>query len=170
MKINKENLVFKWEWTKETIESFKKSGNWFEHTNNYHCKDKQVISYKHNDEIWLKDTYWGDSDPFKLRPNQFKNINLTFIADLDDYKELIDVNEFNRYKDEYEISELLCLYIHAGYRNRYFVKKDAKPSLEVKKSKIKEKISEYEKSIEYDKKQIEYLNRDLEKLINWEFK
>ena len=36
--------------------------------------------------------------------------------------------------------------------------------IEVKKSKIKEKISEY------DKKQIEYLNRDLEKLINWEYK
>ena len=163
MKIYKENLVFRWEWNENKINDFKKSGVWYS-GDNYHCKDQLAISYFYNNELWLKDTYWGSSEYFRLEPKQFKDVKFKLIADLDEHIELKDRYEYSRKQDEYKQEDLLCLQIHAGYRNRYFIKKGSEPCIEIKKSKIQEKIDKYQREIESNQREIKWLKEDLSKL------
>ncbi len=161
--MKKENLVYSWKWNDKKIEDFKKSGVWFSNGDNYHCKDQQAITFKNSKgEICLKDTYCS-SEPFIITSDKFNHIDFVFKADLDDYNE-IDLYEFEIKEKKYEPNDLLCLRCQGGYSNRYFVKKDSKPSASHRILVIKEEIEQEEKNIQYAKNRIDRLSKKLEEL------
>ena len=161
--LDRENLVYSWKWNDAKILDFKRSGVWYEHGDNYHCKDQQAITFKHNNgEIWLRDTYWS-SEPFLITPEKLKNIDLIFKYDLNDFNE-INYYEYTRKSNEYEPSDLLFLRCQAGYSNRYFIKKDARVSLSHKILKVQEELDRKQSDLASIERQIVYLIRELDTL------
>lgn len=115
----------------------------------YHCFDGTlIVKETSNGELLLQDTYWGscsDSRVFAIDQANEKG-ELTFVCNLN------EVQEIKEYEQEYYADEdLFILRIHAGYRNKFLLKKDAIRSKDKMIESLNKKLSE----AEYDKNKAE---------------
>lgn len=102
----------------------------------YHCFDGILVVQKHNDKIYLVDTYWSTGDNKIFTPEKaISEGELTFLCNLD---EMMDIKSSETvYYDDADIVELN---IHAGHRNRFLIKKDTVRSQSKMLQVIKHKI------------------------------
>lgn len=118
----------------------------------YHCFDGTLVVKKSTDNnILLVDTYWGygESRTFTPKTAIEKGI-LTFLCNLD---EMEDIKEWETCY--YDDADIVKMYIHAGYRSRFLIKKGTQRSQAKMLESIKQKIEdEYNniKSAEYSLK------------------
>jgi hypothetical protein len=109
----KENDVFEFKWNKEQIKA---------RPYPYHCFDGTLIAKKsHNGDILLVDTYWSTGDCKYFTTQQaLEKGELTFLCNLDEF---VDIEEWKM--QYYDDSDIVVMYIHAGHRNRFLLKKGA---------------------------------------------
>lgn len=110
----------------------------------YHCFDGTLIAKKfHDGKIRLVDTYWtSDSRVFTLS-DALKKGTLNFICNLDEVTAATK-DIYNYYNDE----DCITLFIHAGYRNQYYLKRGAERSKEKMISVLTSKIEDANRQIE----------------------
>lgn len=127
----------------------------------YHCFDGTLVVKKRtNGELYFRDTYWssGDSRSFTVEEAMEKG-NLTFLCNLD------DVDEIDKYQmDYYDDSDIKIMHIHAGYQNKYFLKKGAERSQSKMLEVLKNRISDQKQKLKSTENYLKNLNEMLEKV------
>lgn len=128
----------------------------------YHCFDGTlIVKERDNGDKYLEDTYWdtGGSRVFHSVNEALEKGELTFLFNFD------MVEEVSKYmKDYYSDTDFFELYIHAGYRNRYFIKKGAKRSKEKMLEVLENKMKDTERQIESLKYTLTNLNENFKKV------
>lgn len=119
----------------------------------YHCFDGTLVVKKYSDgKIFLVDTYWGGADSRTFTPEQaIEQGDITFLCNLD---EMVDIKEWETLY--YDDADIVKMYIHKGYRNRYLIKKGTQRSQAKMLQSIKQKIEDEHSNIrsaEYSLKQ-----------------
>lgn len=117
------------------------------HSFTMHCKDGYAIF-----DGKLADTYWS-SDRYILTQERVNKgqYTLKYVGNLEGYTELDSKYMYEQALRDYLSEDLLLLFIHGGYRNRYFLKKGAKKNIStqvqaledsIKKEKYKKELAE----------------------------
>jgi metal-responsive CopG/Arc/MetJ family transcriptional regulator len=121
----------------------------------YHCFDGTLIVKERSTGLYLEDTYWsgGDSKTFSLVDAQ-KQGTLTFICNLNEVEATNKVNEIY-----YEEEDFITLFIHAGYQNKYYIKKGALKSQKRMLKAIEDKMLKQASEIEWNKRSLQELLR-----------
>lgn len=103
----------------------------------YHCFDGTLIAKKDaNGVVVLEDMYWEGCARRRFTVHELEEMgSLEFICNLEDVVE-VGKNDLDYYDDE----DCYELRIHAGYRNRYFVRMGAERSTDAMLSVIDEAI------------------------------
>lgn len=127
----------------------------------YHCFDGTLIArVKGDGELHFVDTYWelSDSRCFTIE-DAFRLGKMKFLCNLECVDNIDKSN--TKYYDE---DDVIHLRIHAGYRDKYYIKKGTKRSKYAMMKYIKRKIRDEESNIKYSKRQIEICNDKLKEV------
>lgn len=126
-----------------------------------HCFDGTLIVKKHSDNrLILEDTYWGSGESKSFTLSKALELgSLTFLCNLD---EMLDIKEWETlYYDDEDIVELN---IHAGYRNRFLIKKGVQRSQAKMLQSIKQKIEDEHSKIRHAENSLKLHNEILLKI------
>lgn len=113
------------------------------------CRDNYfIVSVPYGDSPRFIDTYWSGG----CETRAWIYEDLAKLGELEFLFNLTSVTEIRKYAwEDYADSDKFYIPVHAGYRTRYFIKKDAKKSWEVRilnaEKKIEEKRSELKSAI-----------------------
>ena len=127
----------------------------------YHCFDGTLVVKKYSDgKILLVDTYWSGGDSRTFTPEKaIEQGELTFLCNLD---EMVDIEEWETlYYDDVDIVKM---YIHKGYRNRYLIKKGTQRSQAKMLQSIKQKIEDEHRKIRSAENSLKWHNETLRKI------
>lgn len=127
----------------------------------YHCFDGTLVVKKYNDgEIRLVDTYWGGGDNRTFTPDKaIEQGELTFLCNLG---EMVDIEEHETLY--YDDADVVKMYIHAGYRNRFLIKKGTQRSQAKMLQSIKQKIEDENSKIRSAENSLKWHNETLKKI------
>ena len=127
----------------------------------YHCFDGTLIVKRYDkDNLYLEDTYWGSGDSRTFTTDKvIEKGELTFLCNLD---EMVDIKEHETlYYDDVNIVKM---FIHAGYRNRFLIKKDVQRSQAKMIQSIKQKIEDVHSKIKSAENSLKRHNETLNKI------
>lgn len=127
----------------------------------YHCFDGILIATKYGEtDLRLVDTYWYSVENITFTLEEaIEKGSLTFLCNLD---EMLDIKEWETlYYDDEDIVELN---IHAGYRNRFLIKKGVQRSQAKMLKSIKQKIEDEHIKIRYAENSLKLHNETLKKI------
>lgn len=158
------NDVYKWRYSdkykNELKIKYERDRGSYNLATSMHCKDGLALVI--DDNLKLVDTYWGSSEPFILKLD--KDIyELEFLCNLNEYKE-IDIYEYNRSLNKYNEKDLFYMHIHAGYRNRYFIKKDATQDKQIILYSLNKELDSKKSSLSSIKRDIELLEISIKEI------
>ena len=136
----KENDVYSFRY-KDTSEMFEP----------YHCFDGTLKCVKTRSGLMFIDQYWSGNDGRTFTIDEaFKKGTMEFLCNLDEVKEINKADA--KYYDE---SDVIHLRIHAGYRDRFFIKEGIEKSAKKMISYCNRKISDAKSNIEMSYREIE---------------
>lgn len=127
----------------------------------YHCFDGTLIAEKTNNGLLLVDQYWSSGyggRRFTVE-EAFKQGEMTFLCNLDEVDE-ISQGDTKYYNNE----DVIHLRIHAGYKDRYFVKKGTQRSPQAMISYCNRKIESAKGDIEYATSEITRYEEKISKI------
>lgn len=127
----------------------------------YHCFDGTLIVRENNKgELYLEDTYWVSGGNKVFTPDEaYEKGKLTFLCNLD---EMIDIQEHETvyYNDD----DIVIMRIHAGYRNRFLIKKGTQRSQAKMLQCVKQKIEDEYSKIRNAENSLRWYNETLKKI------
>ena len=162
----KKNDVYRWRYSdkykNELKIKYEKDSCSYNLAVSMHCKNGLALVI--DDNLKIIDTYWSSSsEPFILKLD--KDIyELEFLCNLDDYKE-IDLREYSKSEKKYNQEDLFYMNIQAGYKNRYFIKKDAREDKQIILYNLKEELNDKKSSLSNIKRDIEHLELAIKKIV-----
>jgi len=127
----------------------------------YHCFDGTLVVKKYSDDkIYLVDTYWSSGDSRTFTPEKaIEQGELTFLCNLD---EMIEIKEWETLY--YDDADIVKMYIHAGHRSRYLIKKGTQRSQAKMLQSIKQKIEDEHSKIRSAENSLKWHNETLKKI------
>lgn len=126
----------------------------------YHCFDGTLVVKKYDGKIYLVDTYWSGGDSRIFTPEKaIEQGELTFLCTLE---EMVDIKEYETLY--YDDTDIVKMYIHAGYRSRFLIKKGTQRSQSKMLQSIRQKIEDEHSKIRSAENSLKWLNETLKKI------
>ena len=121
------------------------------------CKNWTFKVIEHNGRYWMQDTYWGSGDSLSFELTDDNIEDFTFIFDFASVTS-VSRDSWREYREEDRYCEAVD---SGGYTySKCFVKKDARPSRELKREILLDEIKGAENSLEWKRQELARLEAD----------